>query len=276
MENLKKLSAIIVNYKTADLTMNCVRSLTEFGVVHAEDIVVIDNASPDDSFKRLREVLPSGVRLARAAVNRGFGAGVNFGMVGCKQDLVLVLNPDTYFVDYSIAKALEVFNENLDVGIVGLDLKYPNGIRQYSARRFYSLLDIVGRRSRLGRLRHFQKRTIQHLMLESWEFDQPFDADWVMGTGFIIRRHMFENLGGMDEKYFLYMEDVDLCARTWQSGSRVVCVPGAQLMHQHQRVSVAGPFSLAGKRHLQSLLHFRNKFEVPLINPPVISKDINW
>jgi GT2 family glycosyltransferase len=74
----------------------------------------------------------------------------------------------------------------------------------------------------------------------------------------------------MDERYFLYMEDVDLCARVWNSGYRIACVPGARLMHDHQRQSAGGPLSRAGRYHLQSLLHFRNKFHLPLSMPPSI------
>ena len=89
-----------------------------------------------------------------------------------------------------------------------------------------------------------------------------------MGTGFIIRRELFERIGRMDEAFFLYMEDVDLCARVWGVGYRVVCVPGARLVHDHQRSSAAGPFSNAGKRHLQSLSIFAKKYRLPLFTPP--------
>jgi N-acetylglucosaminyl-diphospho-decaprenol L-rhamnosyltransferase len=92
-----------------------------------------------------------------------------------------------------------------------------------------------------------------------------------MGTGFVVRRSIFEELSGMDEAYFLYMEDVDLCARVWHSGYRVVCVPGARLVHEHQRQSAGGLMNRASRYHLQSLLRFRNKFRVPLTFPPGIN-----
>jgi N-acetylglucosaminyl-diphospho-decaprenol L-rhamnosyltransferase len=234
-------------------------------------MIVVENASPDDSYMRLRAQLPAGVRLVRASMNRGFGAGVNLGVIAGTRERILVLNPDTYFVDDSIEKALAVLDAWPDVGLVGLDLMYPNGERQYSARRFYSLLDIVGRRTPLGKLALLRSRIARHMMEEAWIPGVPFDADWVMGTGFIVRRALYEELGGMDESYFLYMEDVDLCARVWQAGYRVACVPGARLMHEHQRNSVGGPLTRAGRHHLQSLLRFRNKFRVPLTLPPAIN-----
>lgn len=267
MNLLGVINPVVVNFRTPDLTLKCVESIVRLGIAAPEDIVVVENASPDDSFARLSAEL-SGVRLIRAAANGGFGAGVNIGAAMCEHDYILVLNPDTYFEDGSIAKALAVLDDQPDVGLVGLDLVYPSGERQYSARRFYSLLDVLGRRLSLGRYWPVKSRIDRHLMRSAWDSGAPFDAEWVMGTGFVVRRELFFNLHGMDEAYFLYMEDVDLCARVWQSGARVVCVPGARLVHDHQRSSAAGPFSRAGRLHMQSLLRFRQKFCVPLVHQP--------
>ncbi|MEX3784545.1 glycosyltransferase family 2 protein [Paraburkholderia sp. BR10923] len=267
--NLKgMISVVIVNYNTPKLVGNCVRSVLELSIADKEDIVVVDNASPDNSFSYLRETLPTGVRLVKTSINRGFGAGVNFGMVGCLRELVLVLNPDTYFVDTSLENAVQLFETEKDVGLVGLDLVYPDGERQFSARRFYSVLDILGRRSPLGRLGVFKRRIDIHMMREAWAAGTPFEAEWVLGTGFIVRRALFGELGGMDEHFFLYMEDVDFCARIWQAGYRVLCVPGARLTHEHQRASAAGFLSKAGRRHMNSLWRFSRKYRVPLFRPP--------
>jgi N-acetylglucosaminyl-diphospho-decaprenol L-rhamnosyltransferase len=266
-----RLNVVIVNFRTPDLTLNCINSVLALRIARPEDVVVVENASPDDSYQRLRAQLPAGVRLVRSSLNRGFGAGVNLGVVAGTHDYVLVLNPDTYFVDASLQRALDVLAAAPAIGLVGLDLTNPDGTRQYSARRFYSMLDIVGRRTSLGRSGILRERIKRHLMVDAWAPGVPFDADWVMGTGFVVRRSIFEELSGMDEAYFLYMEDVDLCARVWHSGYRVVCVPGARLVHEHQRQSAGGLMNRASRYHLQSLLRFRNKFRVPLTFPPGIN-----
>lgn len=264
-----RLSAVIVNYRTPDLTLKCVASILAHGVAAPEDVVVVENASPDDSHARLAAELP-GVRLIRAASNGGFGAGVNLGAAACEREFLLVLNPDTYFEDDSLGTALALLDRRPEVGLAGLDLVYPGGERQYSARRFYSLLDVLGRRLPLGRYWPVKGRIDRHMMRSAWDDGTPFDAEWVMGTGFVVRRDLFAALGGMDEAYFLYMEDVDLCARVWQTGARVVCVPGARLVHDHQRSSAAGPLSRAGRMHLKSLRRFMGKFRVPLVRQPGI------
>jgi hypothetical protein len=261
-------SVVIVNYNTPKLVRNCLQSVLDEFIAAQEDIVVVDNASTDNSFAYLKETLPPGVRLVRTSINRGFAAGVNFGVVGCMRELVLVLNPDTYFVDASLENVVALMKNEPDVGLIGLDLTYPDGERQFSARRFYSLLDILGRRSPLGRLQAFRQRIDNHLMREAWHAGTPFEAEWVLGTGFIVRRSLFGDLGGMDEHFFLYMEDVDFCARIWQAGYRVLCVPGARLTHEHQRASAAGFLSKAGRRHMNSLWRFSRKYRLPLFMPP--------
>ncbi|HDR9256794.1 TPA: glycosyltransferase family 2 protein [Burkholderia vietnamiensis] len=272
METEGRISVIVVNYGTPGLTLRCVASLIALRVAHAGDIVVVENASPDDSYARLRGELPGGVRLLRAACNRGFGSGVNFGMAACRRDYVLVVNPDTRFDENGLAKVLDLFDACPQAGLVGLDLQYPDGRRQYSARRFYSWLDILARRTALGRSDRFRARVDRHLMIDAWACGNPFDAEWVMGTGFVVRRELFESLGGMDEAYFLYMEDVDLCARTWLAGYRVLGMPGVTLVHEHQRQSATSPVSRAGRHHLRSLWRFYRKFHVPLALPPGVSR----
>lgn len=266
----RRVSAVIVNYRTPDLTLKCVASIVAQGIIAVADIVVVENASPDDSWAQLSAQL-TGVKLVRAAQNGGFGAGVNLGATLCETAYILVLNPDTYFEDDSLKIALALLDHQSEVGLIGLDLVYPNGERQYSARRFYSLLDVLGRRLPLGRYWPVKARIDRHLMRTAWDSGAPFEAEWVMGTGFLVRRELFMALGGMDEAYFLYMEDVDLCARVWQAGAKIICVPGARLVHDHQRSSAAGPFSWAGKLHLQSLRRFRRKFHVPLVRQPGVA-----
>lgn len=264
---MPRVNSLIVNYRTPELTLKCVSSILDKGVSVAEDIIVVENASPDDSAARLRDGLPAGVQLVVAERNGGFSSGINVGAAHATAPFLLVLNPDTYFINTSISKALDRFKDS-EVGLVGLDLTYPNGERQYSARRFYSVVDIVGRRTPLGKYWPLQGRIAQHMMLSAWKPGTPFEADWVMGTGFIIRRELFEAIGRMDEDYFLYMEDVDLCARVWASGSKVECVPGAVLIHDHQRASQSGALSKAGRMHLESLGIFRRKHRLPLFVPP--------
>lgn len=269
MVKRQRLHVILVNFRTPELTIRSVGSIREQGIAKPENITVVENCSGDDSLNLMQIAMPD-IEIKASPVNGGFGAGVNFGAAGIDADYLLVLNPDTYFEMDSVAPVLDQMDSMPDIGIAGLDLINPDGSRQYGARRFYSALDIATRR--LGQLRKLMKERInRHLMVEETDSGKPFNAEWVMGTGFIIRRDLFNRLGGMEENYFLYMEDVDLCARTWMSGRRVVYFPGLPLVHDHQRQSAASPLSFVGRAHIRSLLLFARRFHVPLFRSPGIT-----
>lgn len=261
------LGVVIVNYQTPDLTLRCVASMLEHGIARAQDIVVVDNDSPDRSGVRLAAELPDGVVVILSRRNGGFGAGVNIGVEALQTDLALILNPDTYFERNNMHVIRRMFDESPKLGVAGLKLVNPDGSLQYSARRFYSLPDIVARRTMLGKLGPMRRLERSHLLTRKWR-QQPFEADWVMGTGFIVRRSAFEQVGRMDEGYFLYFEEVDLCARMWIEGWRVVAVPEVELVHEHQRSSAAGLLSRSGKTHLRSMARFFAKFGVPWMQRP--------
>ncbi|MBH1987114.1 MAG: glycosyltransferase family 2 protein [Burkholderiales bacterium] len=261
------LGVVIVNYQTPELTLRCVASMLEHGIARAQDIVVVDNDSPDRSGVRLAAELPEGVVIILSRRNGGFGAGVNIGVDALQTDLALILNPDTYFERNNMHVIRRMFDESPKLGVAGLKLVNPDGSLQYSARRFYSLPDIVARRTMLGKLGPMRRLERSHLLTRKWR-QQPFEADWVMGTGFIVRRSAFEQVGRMDEGYFLYFEEVDLCARMWIDGWRVVAVPEVELVHEHQRSSAAGLLSRSGKTHLRSMARFFAKFGVPWMQRP--------
>jgi len=262
------LGVVIVNYKTFDLTVQCVQSLLKHHIAIPHDIVVVDNDSPDGSGEQLKQALTSqGVRVVLSGRNGGFGAGVNVGVAALSTDLVLVLNPDTYFLTNKVDEIKRLFDQRPRLGVAGLKLINPDGSLQYSARRFYSLPDIMARRTPLGRLSPLRGLIRSHLLKRRWS-GGPFEADWVMGTGFVLRRSAFDEIGGMDEGYFLYFEEVDLCARMWVNSWQVLAVPQVELVHEHQRHSAAGIWSTSGKTHLRSMTRFFDKFGIPWVRRP--------
>ena len=265
------LGVVIVNYNTEELTLQCVRSLLAHGIAAPQHICVVDNLSPDGSGQRLQSSLPAGVGLVLSASNGGFGAGVNIGVAALSTDLVLVLNPDTYFQHNRVPIIQRLFAQTPNLGVAGLKLVNPDGSLQYSARRFYSLLDILARRTPLGKLAPMRGLVNTHLLKRNWR-GGPFQADWVMGTGFVVRRTAFDEVGRMDEGYFLYFEEVDLCARMWVKGWQVMAVPEVELVHEHQRHSQAGIWSTSGQTHLRSMVRFFTKFGVPWVRRPHRSK----
>lgn len=257
-----EVTVVIVNYRSPKLVADCVTSLRRQRFGFDYEVIVVDNASGDDSVDVLRETVHD-VTIVASPDNDGFGAGVNKGIAAARGRYILVLNPDTEFVDTSLEQALRTFAEDDKLAIVGLDLHYPDGTRQFSGRRFYSLFDVVIRRTPLKAIPPFSSRNRQHLMTKRWN-ERFFYTDWVLGTGFVARRDALNAVGGMDDDFFMYMEDVDLCWRLWDSGWRVAVAVNAVLIHHHQRDSAQSPFSRSARWHLASLKTFRRKHRMPL------------
>jgi hypothetical protein len=176
----------------------------------------------------------------------------------------LILNPDTLLISNFVDDVTDVMERDETIAVIGLNLLNPDLSPQYSARRFYSFLDILVRRSGLRTLWPWKLLDDRHLMKEELASGSIFDADWVLGTGFVIRKAVYDKLQGMDEGYFLYMEDVDLCARAWEAQYRVVCLPAAAIIHDHQRESAKSLTSKASRQHLNSLRRFYRKHNVPV------------
>jgi GT2 family glycosyltransferase len=252
---------LIVNFRTPALTIRCVDSMTSVGISDS-DIVIVDNYSGDDSVARISSALPN-IRLIEADHNGGFSAGINLGMKHVDARYAVILNPDTLLISNFVADLTDVLDRDESIAVIGLNLLNPDLSPQYSARRFYSFLDILVRRSALKKLWPWRLLDDRHLMKKELASGRIFDADWVLGTGFAIRKSVYDKLHGMDEGFFLYMEDVDLCARAWEAQYRVVCYPAAAIIHDHQRESAKSLTSQASRHHLKSLTRFYRKHNVP-------------
>jgi len=255
--------AVVLNYNSFEDTFGCVTTLLELGVVTREQVVVVDNCSPDGSGRRLQEALPD-VRVVHSPCNGGFGAGLNIGFRHAPDcEHFLVLNPDTRLVENNLQLALREFENDPRLGVLGLNLLNEDGSPQYPARRFYSMLTIALRRTALAHWTVLERLHAEHLMVHSWG-GGAFEADWVMGAAFLVRREAMQAVGGMDESYFLYMEDTDLCRRMWGAGWRVKALPSVMVKHKHARASKA-LFSPSARRHLRSLIRYWSRHGLPLI-----------
>jgi N-acetylglucosaminyl-diphospho-decaprenol L-rhamnosyltransferase len=264
-----RFKVIIVNYASLRDTVCCIRSLRNQEICALSDIIVVDNHSPDGSGQELARMF-SEVNVVLLARNGGFGTGINQGINTARAELYLVLNPDTRFTENQLFEAVRQFEEDPRLGILGLNLIYPDGTPQYSARTHYSWGMVVLRRTPLGKLPIFSRMVDAHLMKGAWSRG-IFDADWVFGTGFMIRGSAFTQIGGMDEGFFMYMEDVDLCARMAIAGWKVRAIPYVRLIHDHKRASGGSVFSTASKAHLIGLFRFIRKYGMPWFSRPNLS-----
>jgi len=222
-----KLSIIVINYNTKELTLNCVSSLykqyeKELGDGEFE-IVLIDNASPDGSGKELDNLLKDkkGLTFIESNKNLGFGGGNNKAAEKAKGELLLFLNSDTEILDKGLVNMVDFLSKNEKIGVLGARLENIDGTNQRSAVKFYNLpnlfLMLLGF-ERLGFLRKSPANISK--------------VDWVSGASLMIRRNLFEKLNGFDKNLFMYAEDMELCFRVQKENYDVFFYPNIKIVHK--------------------------------------------
>lgn len=229
---------VIVNYRTAELTLGCLRSLApQVGDLGGGRVVVVDNASGDGSETRLadairREGWSDWARLLPQARNGGFAFGNNAGIRAALggwegADLVWLLNPDTVVRPGTLRQLLEAMAGHPEAGIVGSGLENARGGRECSAHRFPSPLGELEGTARTGPV----SRLLERHAVSFPPRDEAHACDWVSGASMLIRREVLEQVGPMDEGYFLYFEEVDYCCRAREAGWTVWYAPQARVLH---------------------------------------------
>ncbi|KMO44530.1 glycosyl transferase [Methylobacterium tarhaniae] len=231
-ETSPALDVVIVNWNGGALLRTCLASLSaaEDGLGDALRlrVVVVDNASRDGSLEDLPR-LRHGPAVIANPDNQGFGRACNAGAARGTAPAILFLNPDARVTAESLAGAHAALMVEAETGIVGAQLLDEEGRVQRSCARRPNALSLVGQALLLDRARLVPS----HFMTE-WDHAEDRAVDQVMGAFLMIRRSLFEALGGFDERFFVYYEDVDLCARAWDAGFAVRHLAGITVRHEGQ------------------------------------------
>jgi len=191
---------------------------------------VWDNHSKDNP-GRIRKQFPD-VYLTENKKNIGFGAAVNKGLSQSDAPYIMLLNPDTKLSNGFVDKALEYMSANSDIGILGPKIVDSDGSLQESARAFPNgLTGLFGRKSFLSRLFPNNALTNKNLLAGANNVETIFEPDWISGACMVVRREAIEQVGLLDERFFMYWEDADWCRRMKKKGWRVVYYPEAVVSH---------------------------------------------
>ncbi|MDD4412298.1 MAG: glycosyltransferase family 2 protein [Patescibacteria group bacterium] len=230
------LSIIIVNYRSKAFTLNCLKSLAEADWNGLDkEIIVVDNNSEDNSAEIIRWQFPE-IKLIESPINLGMGAGNNLGFKNSSGRYLVVMNPDTIAFKDVFQKLVVFMDENPRVGIVGPKQYNPDHSVQDSCYRWHGPLTPLYRRTGLGKT-GFGQKDVSRFMMTDFNKNEPLDVDWLLGSFLMIRREALEEVGGFDERFFLYFEDTDICRRFHAKGWRVVYYPEAEIIHNHNRAS---------------------------------------
>lgn len=226
------LSIVIVNWNAGSQLAEAVASIAQYHYALAPSVIIVDNASTDDSLAQVEALpnVPFQLQIVRNHDNRGFGAACNQGAALASSTYLLFLNPDTRLFENSLSVPLAYLQEpkNQDVGIVGIQLLDEQNHIARSCSHFPTLGIFAAQAVGINRLPKF--RHLTQAMVE-WRHDSNRTVDQVIGAFLVIRRSIFESLGGFDVRFFVYFEEVDLCFRTHQAGYRSVFLADAQAFH---------------------------------------------
>ena len=255
------LSVVIVNYLAYDPLAGCLASLMAF--VAPADIVVVDHSTQPQPLERLTASFPL-VRFIADAGNPGFAAGVNRGVGETTGEYVLVLNPDCV-VTSDPRPLVEWLAANRNAAVCGAIVREADGSIQASARRFPGITTgLAGRTTWLTRVWPGNPWTARNLV--SGVPSEPVQVDWVSGACMMIRRDAFAAVGGMDEQFFLYWEDADLCWRLKLKGWLTYYHPGMTVTHLTGRSSQHAREASLVAFHESAFRYYR-KHGNPLLAP---------
>jgi N-acetylglucosaminyl-diphospho-decaprenol L-rhamnosyltransferase len=243
-------AAVVVNYNAGAALVACIASV--LAQEPAPELVVVDNASTDGSLGALRQAHP-GVRIVQSGGNLGYARAANLGIAATDAPVVAVLNPDTV-LEPGAGRALTArFALEADLGAAGPRLHNPDGSVYPSARQIPSLVDAAGH----GLLFFFWPDNPFTGRYRETGADpaRPRDVDWVSGAAIWLRRAALDDVGGWDERYFMYVEDVDLCWRLRRAGWRVAYEPAGTVEHLLGISTASRPYRMIAEHH-RSLLRF--------------------
>jgi GT2 family glycosyltransferase len=224
-----KLSIIIVSWNVKDDLLTCLSSIKDNRPVGPFEQIVVDNASSDGTADALRQAYPE-VTLIENHENKGFAAANNQGIKLSSGEYVLLLNPDTVIGPASLDILVDFLDKHPDVGACGPKLLNTDGSVQASVRRFPTFRGVLYSHT-VCRLLGLFRPQYRKWMMKDFDYNSQMDVDQIMGAAMMVRRSILEQVGDMDENFFMYFEEIDLCYRIKLAGWRIVFLPDAVISH---------------------------------------------
>ncbi len=225
--DVPRLSVIVVSYNTRELTLRCLERVTTELRGHSTEILVVDNASTDGSAQPICERFGQ-VTLIGCEKNVGFGAANNIAMRGASGMYFLLLNSDAFLMPGSIDAMLRSIESDSKIGIVGPRLMNADGTLQVSCFPFPSPARAWLENLGVARLSKPASRWGDY---RRWTHDRVLDVAWAVGACLLVRREVYDQIGGFDERFFMYAEETDWQRRVRDAGWRIVFTPEAQVTH---------------------------------------------
>jgi GT2 family glycosyltransferase len=229
------LSIIIVNWNVCTFVLKSLESIfSSWEDAPSLEVIVVDNASTDDSVSKIKQSYPR-VTIIVNSKNLGFPAGCNQGLSIASGKYILLLNPDTEIVQDALSILIQFMETHPEVGLCGPLLTYPDGTHQSSRRRFPTLSVLFLESTWLEK--YAPRRILRHYYQQDIADTITQQVDWVTGSAMMIRHEVWKQVGGLDEGFFMYSEELDWCRRIKASGWHIMYVPQAKVIHHEGKSS---------------------------------------
>ncbi len=252
-------SIIIVSWNVADYVAACLASITSSRF--ELEIIVVDSASQDDTVARVRRDFPH-VRVMPQTQNVGYTRGNNIGLAAASGRHLLLLNPDTEIVGDALTPLIAYLDAHPNVGIIGPHTLNTDHTTQSTRRRFPTIPLAFLESTWLQPLA--PKALLAHYYVSDLPDDGVYEVDWVQGSALMMRREVYAQIGGMDENYVMFFEELDLCKRARNAGWRVVYDGEAQIVHHGGKSTD----QVAARKHIyfqESKLRYFRKYHGPAV-----------
>lgn len=257
----QRASVVVVAYNAGDFLRGCIASI--YSTQPEVEVVLVDNASTDGAVDHVEEKFPE-INVIRSARNAGFGAGNNLGVAHTQRDFVVFLNPDTAVTSGWLETLVRPLAEDPTVGLVT-----PKVLRRDQP----DLINVAGLKVHLSSI-----SMCRGLDLPGGALDEVAEVAAISGVAFATRREVYEAIGGFDEDFFLYLEDVDLSLRMWMGGYRCLYVPDPVVLHDYDQVEVdtRKTFWVERGRYLMLLKSFSWRTLLALLPTLLLAEVITW
>src|SRR5262245_3614674 len=252
------LSIIIVNYNTAQYLVQALESIRTYASGIQYEVIVVDNASSDNSSELLRKL--TDIRLISNTKNAGFAAGMNQALKESQGRFILWMNPDSQLLNHGLQTLIRYLEKQPKVGILGPRIVNPDGTIQFSCRSFPSYFAAIANRHSLFTKWFPRNRFSQKYLKSDFDHDSIHEVDWVSGACLLHKREILETIGYLDEKFFMYCEDVDFCLRATQKGWKIQFHPGATFVHEISGSSRSVPRKMIIERHRSIWSYYTKHF----------------
>lgn len=255
------LSIIIVNYKVKDLLKRCLQSIFGFQKDRKFEVIVVDNNSKDHSPEMLKRDFPQ-VKLIENKRNFGFSKACNQGIKESRGRYILLLNPDTELTPGGFNKMINFMDSKPEIGICGPKMMDQEGNLQFSCRSFPSYLTAISSSQSILHRIFPDNFLSQKYLLKEKNHSQITEVDWVSGSCLLARKEMLEKIGLLDERFYMYVEDVDLCYRAKEAGFSVFYFPPVLVIHHIGKSTQKRKFTMLVEHH-RSMYYFYRKHRNP-------------